>query len=360
MIGKIRSEFSGLWKKDALVSHSLGTPTIQQSNPAIIHPEKSGVALIVVMWVLVIASLIVSSFAFEMNLEAKLISTQRKRFQADQLARAGIELAMAMLAFKEDSLEGDEVAYEDPWLEQAAKIDEGVPARWTEEMGNGTITLNIDFERGRRSIRELDADGWRELFAQTGIPSSDWDELYGCLVDWQDENDTHGINGAESDDEFYEERGYKCKNAPVDTVNELLLIKGWTEEVVYGTPPDQIDEVEFPLTGLAPHLTIWTDDKVNPNSATPEVLRSLYLSEQMIEAIMELRLGPDGEAGTADDGLTQEDFSALGLDTSRLTLTPEFVKVESQGEVGGTVSTISSVFKLGGSRPTPLFWLENR
>ncbi|HKL22292.1 MAG TPA: hypothetical protein VJ904_10825, partial [Tichowtungia sp.] len=219
----------------------------------------------------------------------------------------------------------------------------------------------IDFEKGRRNLRKLDIDGWHELFAQTGIPSVEWDELYGCLVDWQDEDDLEQLNGAESDDAFYRDRGYECKNAPVDTLDELLLIKGWTPEILYGTPPDQIDETEYPLTGLAQHLTTWGDDgKVNPNSASPEVLRSLYLSEQMIDAILELRLGPDGEPGTEDDGLTQEDFGALGLDGGVFTLQPEYVTITSEGEVGGTVSKISSVFRLGEKQPTPLFWLEER
>ena len=335
----------------------VGSPSTHPS----LHASKSGVALIVVMWVLVIVSLIVSSFAFEMKLESNIITAQRKRFQTDQLARSGIELAKAMIAFEEDPTEGDEVIYEDPWLAQSAQIDEGIPVTWSEEFGGGTVTLRIDFEKGRRNLRKLDIDGWHELFAQTGIPSVEWDELYGCLVDWQDEDDLEQLNGAESDDAFYRDRGYECKNAPVDTLDELLLIKGWTPEILYGTPPDQIDETEYPLTGLAQHLTTWGDDgKVNPNSASPEVLRSLYLSEQMIDAILELRLGPDGEPGTEDDGLTQEDFGALGLDGGVFTLQPEYVTITSEGEVGGTVSKISSVFRLGEKQPTPLFWLEER
>ncbi|MBL7016448.1 MAG: general secretion pathway protein GspK [Kiritimatiellales bacterium] len=330
------------------------------NQQSLIDNRKDGVALIVVMWVLVIVSLIVSSFAFEMKLEAKIISAQRKRFKADQLARAGIELAKAMIAFQEDPLEGDDIIYDDPWLAQAAHIDEGIPVTYSEELGDGTITLNIDFEKGRRSIRKLNVEGWHELFAQTGIPSSEWDELYGCLVDWQDENDLAQLNGAESDDSFYRERGYECKNAPVDTVDELLLIKGWTEEIVYGTPPEKMEETEYPLTGLAQHLTIWGDGKVNPNSASDTVLRSLYLSEDMIEAIMEMRLGPDGEYGTDDDGLTQEDFNALGLDASLFTLQPEYATITVEGEIGGTVSKIYSVFRLGEKQPTPLFWLEER
>jgi general secretion pathway protein K len=312
------------------------------------------------MWILVIVSLIVSSFAFEMKLESNIIIAQRKRFKADQLARSGIELAKAMFAFQKDPLEGDDVIYDDPWLAQAAQIDEGIPITYSEELGGGTLTLKIDFEKGRRNIRTLDVDGWHELFAQTGIPSVDWDELYGCLVDWQDENDLSQLNGAESDDEFYRARGYECKNAPVDTIDELLLIKGWTREILYGTPPDQIEEAEYPLTGLAQNLTTWGDGKINPNSASEAVLRSLYLSEGMIEAIMEMRLGPDGEQGTEDDGLTQEDFSALGLDGAKFTLQPEYVKITSQGDVDGMISEIYSVFKLGEKEPTPLFWLEER
>lgn len=322
--------------------------------------QKAGAALIIVMWVLVLVSLIVSSFAFEMKLESQIITAQRKRLRADSLAISGIEMAKAMLAFEEDPLEGDGIIYDDPWLTQAALVSEGVPATFTEEMNGGTIELRIDFEEGQRGISSLSNDEWKELFEQTGVPTAYADELLGCLKDWQDENDLHELNGAESDDSFYRDRGYECKNAPIDTVDELLLIKGWTEEIVYGTPTNMLDETEYPMLGLADYLTTWGQGKVNPNSASEEVLRSMYLSEDVIEAIMEMRLGPDGEAGTDDDGLTEEDFAQLGLDPEKFTLTPEYAKISSIGEVDGLKTTISSVFKLGEKEPTPLFWLEER
>lgn len=333
-------------------------PTPRNRQTAINH-LKSGVALIVVMWVLVIVSLIISSFAFEMKLEAKIISTQRKRFKADQLALGGIELAKAMLAFKGDPLEGDDVVYDDPLLQAGFMVSEGnVPPPYIEELNDGTITVELNFEEGRRNISKLSTDEWHELFTQTGVPATDWDELLGCLTDWQDNDDLHELNGAESDDPFYRDRGYKCKNGPVDTIDELLLIKGWTEEIVYGTAAEDLEDTETPMTGVASYLTNWGDGKVNPNSASVEVLRSMYLSEDLIDAILEMRMGPDGEPGTDDDGITQEDFSALGLSTDQFTLTPEFVTVTSKGESGGLVSQIKCVFKLGGKEPVPLFWQE--
>lgn len=317
-------------------------------------------ALIVVMWVLVLVALIVSSFAFEMKLESQIITAQRKRLRADSLALSGIELAKVMLAFEEDPLEGDDILYDDPWLNQAVLLNEGVPVTVTEELNGGIIELQISFEEARRSIGSLSNDEWKELFEQTGVPSAYRDELLGCLKDWQDENDLHELNGAESDDSFYRERGYECKNAPIDTVDELLLIKGWTEDVVYGTPTNQLAETEYPMLGVADFLTTWGEGKVNPNSASEEVLRSMYLSEEVIEAVMEMRLGPDGEAGTEDDGLTEEDFNALGLDPEQFTLKPDFAEITSTGEVDGLKTSISSVFKLGEKEPSPLFWLEER
>lgn len=318
---------------------------------------KSGVALIVVMWVLVIVSLIVSSLAFEMQLEARIITAQRKRFQADRLALSGIELAKAMFAYEQEDT-ADDIFYDDPYSAQASKVAEGIPVSFSEELGGGTVRIQIDYEKGRRKISDLTVDEWHELFTQANVPSVDWDELLGCLTDWQDENDLKQLNGAESDDSFYRDRGYECKNAPLDTIDELLLIKGWTEEIVYGTPEDELENTDEPLSGLAQHLTTWGNGMVNPNSASREVLSSLYLSEDLIEAILEGRLGADGEAGTDDDGLTQEDLEALGVSGEKLTLTPEYATVTAEGDVGGLTSRIYAVFRLGEKDPLPLFWKE--
>ncbi|RLC74316.1 MAG: hypothetical protein DRI61_16905 [Chloroflexi bacterium] len=312
------------------------------------------------MWVLVIVAMIVSTFAFEMQLEARIISAQRKRFKADRLALAGVELAKAMMAFEEEN-PGEDIVYEDPYLNEAAKIAKGVPVvGYSEAFGDGTVTVDIDYEKGRRNIHKLSRDGWKELFIQTGVPNTKWDTLLACLEDWEDENDAHRANGAESDHTFYRTRGYECKNAPVDTVDELLLIKDWTEEILYGTPPDALAEAEEPMTGLAAELTTWGNGKVNPNSASRTTLYSLGIPEAVIDDIMDARLGLDGEAETEDDGITQEDFAALGLSSDLFTLKPEYVTITSVGAVGNITSEISCIFKLGEKEASPLFWLEGK
>ncbi len=324
-----------------------------------IHSSDRGAALIVVMWVLVIVSMIVSSFAFEMQLEARIISAQRKRFKADQLALAGVELARAMLAFKPEPGAEKDTVYEDPYLNEAAKIAKGVPVQYRADFGDGTVTLRIDYEKGRRNINKMTHDDWKMLFEQAGVPNTRWDELLDCLDDWRDEGDLHLLNGAESDDPFYRKRGYECKNADVDTVDELLLIKNWGEEILYGTPPDQ--KTDDPVAGIAKHLTVWgLDGKVNPNSASREVLNSLKITPDVIDAILEMRLGPDGKEGTEDDGISEADLSSLGVDV--FNLSPDYVTITAIGSVSDVSSQISCIFafKLGEKLNIPLFWSEGK
>ena len=321
--------------------------------------NKRGSALVVVLWILIIISLIVSMFAFEMQLEAKVLTLQRKRFKADQLALAGIEMAKAMLAFKPEAGADKDTVYEDPYLNEAAKIAKGVPVNFTEDFGDGTVKLKIDYEKGRRNIRFMTPEDWRMLFEQAGIPITRWDEMIDCLGDWTDPDDLHKLNGAESDDPFYRKRGYECKNAPVDTVDELLLIKNWGAEVLYGTPPGE--KTDEPITGIAKQLTTWgNDNKVNPNSASREVLNSLKIPADAIDAILEMRLGPDGKEGTADDGISEADLASLGQDI--FSLSPDYVSVTAIGTVGNINSQISCIFafKLGEKQAVPLFWSEGK
>jgi very-short-patch-repair endonuclease len=324
--------------------------------------SKRGSALVVVLWILMIIALIVSIFAFEMQLESKMITLQRARFKADQLALAGVELAKAMLLYKEDDetrdAVGQRIPNEDPWVNQALRITDALPVEYTEPLGDGEMTVKIDYEESRLNIKNMTTDQWHLLFQQAEIPVTRWDDMLDCLTDWQDENDAHHGNGAESDDPFYKNRGYECKNAPVDTVDELLLIKNWGEEVLYGTLPGE--ETDSPIFGIADQLTTWGSGKVNLNSTSEKVLNDLGISDDSSGTIQSIRLGPDGEPNTEDDGFPPEDLAGLGADAAFFTFKPEYVSVTSIGKVAGIQSRISCIFKLGEKEAVPLFWLEGK
>ena len=76
------------------------------------------------------------------------------------------------------------------------------------------------------------------------------------------------MTGAGAEGAYYAglQRPYTAKNAPIDCIEELLMIKGVTRELFYGTG-------ESP--GLAQCLSAYGDARININTAPRPVLRAL-------------------------------------------------------------------------------------
>jgi len=321
---------------------------------------KRGAALLVSLWVLIILSLITGSFAFEMRLESMLVSHKRKKFKAETLAHSGMEYARAILGQRQfvKELEIEDMAAEDTedgFMQAALYIKRGLAVHsLAHEMIDGTFTISIEAEESKRNVNLMTRNDWLDIFEMAGVPNTDWDEMIDCLEDWKDEGDLHKLNGAESDDPFYEDQGYECKNGPLDSVEELLLVKGWGEDILYGKPEDDEGDAIF---GIAELLTVWGDGNINVNSADTNVLLSLTeFDDWMLEDILERRNGLDGEAGTLDDGF--KSLREAGVDGGGFKLQTEFVKVTSVGEMSGIQYRISCIFLLKDKSAVPMYWEE--
>ena len=322
-----------------------------------------GSALILALWILLTLALLIGGFAFEMHVEAGLTSYARKRFRADYLAQSGVEWAQALLARSREIKEDDELTGNettDALRVPALNLKNGnAVTGFRLELGDGAVTVDIQPETGRRNVNTLSDEDWEELLDQAGVPQEQWSELIDCFGDWTDDNDFSRLNGAESDDPFYRERGYEVKNAPLDTVDELRLIKGFSEAVLFGGPGAR--ENDPPLRGIAQWLTTWDDGKVNLNTASREVLFTLGLDEMTVDRVLEKRLGEDGEAGTEDDGLKEGDLAALGLDGLKNVTLGEtrFVRVVSVGESAGVRGGIWAVLYVGDADAVrAVYWRE--
>ncbi len=323
------------------------------------HPNKEGAALLVALWVLIILSLIVASFAFEVDLEARLVSFKRKKFKAEMLAYSGIDFARAILDKQKDAKElevEDMLASEDDdgFMLAALHAKRGVSTHTKIEQGDGSFTVSIESAEGGRNVNLLTREQWLDIFEMANVPSTEWDVMIGCLQDWVDENDEHGINGAESDDPFYEEAGYPCKNGPLDSVEELLLIKNWGPDILYGKPDDEEGDA---IIGIADKLTVWGDGKVNLNTASQDVLLSYAEYEDWeLENVFEARKGEDGELGTTDDGI--KSLEEVGADGNKFKLQSNFVKVTSTGDIYGSQYQIEAIFLLKEKGSVVVNWNE--
>lgn len=114
------------------------------------------------------------------------------------------------------------------------------------------------------------------------VRSVDEEEVTAAIVDWMDSND----DGDWEDDAY--DGGPPVKNAPLDVLSELLMVKGVTGDLFFGPGrPETLDlDAEMERkgarrggTGLRDCLTVFARSKVNVNTAPPEVLAALLPEE---------------------------------------------------------------------------------
>lgn len=319
------------------------------------HRSRSGSALILVLWTVIIMTLLIGTFAFEMHIEAKIATLERQRFKAQEVAFAGTEYARAILNAPELTEEQDTVEIDD-FQQSAERIRNGSNLdSLSYTLPDGTFTLSIRYENGKRQISELDEDEWSLLLEQCNIPSTEQDKLIDCYFDWVDEGDLHALNGAESDDEFYVERGYNCKNEALESIDELLLIKNFNHTILYGGITEEGDSIK----GIANLLTVWGDGKVNINSTERETLMTfLDLDESAIDEIIDLRNGLDGEEGTEDDGFRSLD--EIGMSQSDLFTTEgSTVQITSLAQTENFAYEICCIANINESELEILSWNES-
>jgi len=144
----------------------------------------------------------------------------------------------------------------------------------------------IDEER-KININTGTNDVLNEFFELVGEASpQEAADIADSIVDWRDEDDEPSDNGAESSHYEGLDPGYTCKNANFDILEELLLVKGVTQEIY-----DKVKD----------YLTVYGDGKVNLNTADVLVLQSLGMRSSLAKKVIAFREGDDGKIGTEDD-----------------------------------------------------------
>jgi len=158
---------------------------------------------------------------------------------------------------------------------------------------DGAFDLAIKDEAGKIPLNKLvDGTAYNEVIRELltrflsqpefNLDEQDLHDIVDAIKDWIDaDNETTGF-GAEN--AYYQglEVPYSCKNGPLSSIDELLMVKGMTKEIYYGTE-------EKP--GMQHYVTIHGDGKINLNTAPPLVLRALdnEITDDMVEDMDEYR-----------------------------------------------------------------------
>lgn len=259
--------------------------------------RQSGSVLIVALVVLVAVTFIALTLAREARIEVQVAARTVDNVRTRALADSCIDKVMANL--KLDDTPGDTLA--DEWRDDETMYRNfplGAGHCWVvygeQDPGDGRETrYGVRDEASKLNVNIATE---QQLMQIPGMTT----EIAEAILDWRDTDDTAMESGAESS--FYNALvpGYNAKNGPIESLEEMLRIKGIDESILYGEdrnrngildpgeddgdrsfPPDDSDGLI--LRGFADYLTVysmdmnWTKDgraRMNVTSAKPDDVRA--------------------------------------------------------------------------------------
>ena len=252
--------------------------------------ERGGI-LILAVWTLVMLSLFLAALHFQVRGRLRFVQQTEIRDRLRDTAEAGIRFAMLQAS------QGDREAADSlrsRWSDSPNLFkDQEVPGgtftvHWKEE--GGKIHYGVTDEERRLNLNTVKTQKILADLLRFGpaLGDSEAGDLAASVFDWKDEDDVLNAGGAES--RYYKllPEPYLAKNAPLDSIEELLLIKGVTPEV---------------LIKMEPYITLDGGSPFNINTAPAALMIAYGFSTRLAEAVMVYRAGRDRHAGTEDDQL---------------------------------------------------------
>jgi len=205
---------------------------------------QSGVALIMVLWVLLLITISSSAFTLMSRMDQLEAHTVLWSTRARLAAEAGLNLAVMGLRDPED---------DQRW------VPDGRPYELNYD--DAVIEIMVTDERGKVNLNSANEETLIRLFVSNGLEDAQAEELAAAVLDWTDEDELVRPSGAEESE--YTSAGYQVgpANREFIMVEELLQ--------VIGLPWELYKKME-------PGLTVWSDDNMpNPAYAPVEALLAL-------------------------------------------------------------------------------------
>jgi len=265
--------------------------------------RQRGFALIAVLLVLAMVGVLGAEFAYSMRLEATSVRAYKDTLTAAHLAEAGVEQAIREVAgdvMHAVLAEDGSLTFYNRERQELKRLP-----RTKVPLGIGHFSYRITDEEARLNLNTSPPDRVERLLQALGLEKSDRDTINDSLQDWRDPNEEHRLNGAESEDYYLKlPLPYRAKNANLDSITELLQIKGVTPAIYYGTAGKP---------GLEAYVTVKSPGQVNLNTASCVVLRALTVGDAECSAIEQSRReGPyttvPGQFGGRGLGLTTRTY----------------------------------------------------
>ncbi len=305
--------------------------------------RQSGFVLILVLGMVILLSALLFGFNLKTRTSLTTADGFRGSEQALNCARAGVSIAVAAVRDVND-------LYADPRFD---KLRSGKEVFVIDE---GTCSLTITEESGRLNVNTLKdkeghinrkrVDQLLKLIDLLNRRRAGSKRIgYGiaaAMIDWTDPDDEVTqlpfvkVESLGAESSYYRtlDPPYRCKNQPIDVIDELLQVKGMT--------PQTLDR-------LRDYLTAAGDGRININAAPQLVIECL--SEQMDCTLAQMivrrrEIKPFKSVAEIKDvpGMTDNIYVTI-KDTIAVSSAERYYRVCAQGNVEGHHCRIEAVLR---------------
>jgi general secretion pathway protein K len=281
-----------------MTDYSMSNRKLQTLNSLIRNPQSEfrnsrGIVLIMVLWVIAILSVIVLEFSFAMRTEVNIAKNYKEETQLYAMAEGGVQRAIAELIYKQDPRvqQKRNKNLEEIPPEQREWVTDGRP--YSLPFEQGTCEVRITSEAGKVNINMVAEATLRKIIGQLGLEGEARDVVVDSILDWRDPDDLYRVNGAENDYYRSLKEPYDCKNGNLDSIEELLLVRGITPDLFYGKKETKKAEegVKSEGIGLRDIFSIYSSGgQIDINSAPSPVLRVvLGIPNEVAQSIIKTR-----------------------------------------------------------------------
>jgi len=223
-----------------------------------------GSALLAVLWVVLIISMIAFTLAASVRAE---VGAQTDSFDSEAaffMAKSTAE-SMFSLFSKDPSFLSDGPFHKD------------LQGDYLFQFETGDVRVHFESAAGRIDLNEASDTLLAAMFDSVGVSQENRNHLVDSILDWRDDDDIPHLYGAEIKD-YTQIPGQRLpRNAPFQSVDELLQVKNMTPEIFNGSVLfEPVSRQYQRLPGIRELVTVDShSDKVELNETSMNVLQAL-------------------------------------------------------------------------------------
>lgn len=289
------------------------------------HPRQNGVAIIMVLLIVALATSLVAFMTTQQNLWQRQVESQLDHAQARRVGIAAIDWARAVLA--DDAHVSSTDNEKEMWALRlpAMPVEQGEVTGLIEDR-QGLFNLNNLVRNGATSAP--DVAQFQRLLALLGLPA----ELATALADWMDaDSEVQDAGGAEDGYYLALARAYRPANRPLTELGELARVKGYDSRVI---------ELLRPLVTTLPEA-----GAINVNFAAPEVLAAVAQNMTLADARLMVQQRSGQPFKDVADFRQRLPHGGILVSDANISVSSQFFMVTGRARFGNAQVTTQALLK---------------